>query len=149
MPLASLSTFAVMKPGPTTAKNSTIWIFQRLRNRMRAVHDSKLPNRPFRINGGGFSEQVKSGREAKKKSELAAQHIDDVVGRNYAFEVISFVDHGQGQQIVLIEEFGELFLLRVFMGGNQRLLDQAHHRSPHGRENDLRQRHRARQSPLG
>jgi hypothetical protein len=32
MPLASLSTFAVMKPGPTTAKNSSIRIFQLLSN---------------------------------------------------------------------------------------------------------------------
>src|SRR5262245_61350227 len=38
MPPASLSTFAVMKPGPTTAKNSRIRFFQRLRNLIRAVH---------------------------------------------------------------------------------------------------------------
>src|ERR1035441_1207946 len=35
MPLASLSTFAVMKPGPTTAKKSRIRNFQLLRNFMR------------------------------------------------------------------------------------------------------------------
>src|SRR5437879_13006004 len=34
---ASLSTFAVMNPGPTTAKNSRIRVFQRLRNLMGAV----------------------------------------------------------------------------------------------------------------
>src|SRR5579864_5792626 len=36
MPPASLSTLAVMKPGPTTAKNSRMRVFQRLRNLMRA-----------------------------------------------------------------------------------------------------------------
>src|SRR5258705_7558494 len=42
MPPASLSTFAVIKPGPTTEKNSRIWVFQRLRNCMRAVHGMKF-----------------------------------------------------------------------------------------------------------
>src|SRR5947209_11774813 len=41
MPPASLSTFAVMNPGPTTAKNSRIRLFQRLRKLMRAVHEHK------------------------------------------------------------------------------------------------------------
>ncbi len=37
MPPASLSTFAVMIPGPTTAKNSRIRIFQRFRNLIGTV----------------------------------------------------------------------------------------------------------------
>src|SRR5438874_1999433 len=49
MPLASLSTFAVMNPGPTTAKNSRIRVFQRLRNLIGAVHRS-THQRPLRIN---------------------------------------------------------------------------------------------------
>src|SRR5664279_6530748 len=38
MPPASLSTLAVIKPGPTTAKNSRIRTFQLFRNFMRAGH---------------------------------------------------------------------------------------------------------------
>src|SRR5947207_14663777 len=53
MPLASLSTFAVMKPGPTTAKNSRKRVFQRLSNFMgRHKHQRRL-----RINADGKTEQ--------------------------------------------------------------------------------------------
>src|SRR5208282_2585498 len=52
MPLASLSTFAVMKPGPTTAKNSRSRNFQDLRNFMRTGHRMVQidENRTIRIN---------------------------------------------------------------------------------------------------
>src|SRR5712692_2254014 len=41
MPLASLSTFAVMNPGPTTAKKIRIRVFQRLRNLIGTVRGHK------------------------------------------------------------------------------------------------------------
>src|SRR5215469_7510666 len=54
MPPASLSTFAVMNPGPTTARNSRIRVFQSLRNLMRTFRSHKMkaiyPQRPDRIN---------------------------------------------------------------------------------------------------
>lgn len=50
MPPASLSTFAVMKPGPTTARNSRIRVFQRLKNLMGTFHRHGSNQRPDRIN---------------------------------------------------------------------------------------------------
>src|SRR5271154_5356425 len=53
MPPASLSTFAVMKPGPTTAKNTRSRTFQLLRNLMRTGHKRNQisENSRTRING--------------------------------------------------------------------------------------------------
>src|ERR1700690_2369009 len=130
MPPASLSTFAVMNPGPTTAKNSRIWNFQRLRNFMRAVQGgSNMPNSRFRINGDGSSEQAKL-RCRKEKirvcrgrySKLGAQHIDDIVGRDHAHQMILPVDHRQGKQVVLIEQLSKFFLFRIFLAVNQAVL---------------------------
>jgi hypothetical protein len=63
MPPASLSTLAVMNPGPTTAKNSTIWVFQRLRNFISgAFRIATAVKRRFRINARRESEQVESAK---------------------------------------------------------------------------------------
>ena len=54
MPLASLSTLAVMKPGPTTAKNRSIRVLQRRKNlmgRMIVLDLMARHCRHFRING--------------------------------------------------------------------------------------------------
>src|ERR1700719_1854382 len=95
MPPASLSTFAVMNPGPTTAKKSRIRIFQRLKKFMCTFHGHKdetqtreLEQRPIfvlmrekagtqsrtRINAPHASEQTKSAKSVngKKKSNSGA-----------------------------------------------------------------------------
>ena len=46
MPPASLSTFAVINPGPTTAKKSRIRIFQRLKKFMRTFRRHKNETQP-------------------------------------------------------------------------------------------------------
>src|SRR5579859_4457123 len=67
MPPASLSTLAVMNPGPTTAKNSRIRVFQRLRNLMSTFrrHNLEQSNsqRRHRINVRRDSGQTKSACE--------------------------------------------------------------------------------------
>src|SRR5215472_17068607 len=68
MPPASLSTFAVMNPGPTTAKNSTIRVFQRLQNFfMRILRRHKVKRfgheRRHRINADWEFSQMKSGSD--------------------------------------------------------------------------------------
>jgi hypothetical protein len=40
----------VINPGPTTARNSRIWVFQRLRNFMGTFHKHGRNQRPDRIN---------------------------------------------------------------------------------------------------
>src|SRR4051812_43524365 len=78
MPPASLSTFAVMNPGPTTAKNSRIRIFQRLRNLMRPFRRHRdgaacSYQRRHRINAGRKNGQTKS---AKEPNHLLAAKAD-------------------------------------------------------------------------
>src|SRR4029077_11068893 len=90
MPPASLSTFAVMNPGPTTAKKSRIRIFQRLKKFMCTFHGHKdetqtreLTERPIfvlirgpalqsrtRINAPHTSEQTKSAKKSKWKEKV-------------------------------------------------------------------------------
>src|SRR5579864_4791106 len=105
MPPASLSTFAVMNPGPTTAKNSRIRVFQLLKNLMRTFRrhrDGAVSGyqRRHRINAGSESGQTKSARSVNKSVgiftewgkrvpevgrqllKLRSQHADHVVGRD-------------------------------------------------------------------
>ena len=78
---------------------------------MRAVQGrSNMLNSRFRINGDVFSEQAKlCCREEKSEhaqvcnSKLGAQHIDDVVGRDHAHQMILPVDYGQSEQVVFVE----------------------------------------------
>src|ERR1700730_7322354 len=91
MPPASLSTFAVMNPGPTTAKKSRIRIFQRLKKFMCTFRRHKdetqtrgLKQRPIfalmreragtqsrtRINAPHNSEQTKSAKKSKWKAKV-------------------------------------------------------------------------------
>src|SRR5689334_12689507 len=71
MPLASLSTLAVMNPGPTTAKNSKNRIFQRFRNLMVGTQKDRH-QRPNRIYAERKSEQAKG-------LQLRAQQADYVI----------------------------------------------------------------------
>src|SRR6266480_5639249 len=106
MPPASLSTFAVMNPGPTTAKNSRIRVFQRLRNLMGTVHkhgssttrqnkcrgefwigeigisrDFKDRNDCLSIRVGRFRcHRIRAIREKVKTSEFLAQEDDHING---------------------------------------------------------------------
>jgi hypothetical protein len=60
--------------------------------------------------------------------ELGAEHADYVVGSDDPDEFVVFVDHGEGDEIVFVEEFGDL----VFIGGgvskDKRLLGERHQR---------------------
>src|SRR4249919_791719 len=77
MPPASLSTLAVMNPGPMTANSSTIRDFQLLSEKVIGI-------------GAG--------------SALMPQHRDHVVGGDDAGQAFMFVDHGERNEVVLVEE---------------------------------------------
>src|ERR1700689_2966636 len=83
MPPASLSTLAVMIPGPTTARNSRVRPFQRFRSLMRAFHKHIAEDRVSRslrfraksrtrsrtrINAGMEFRQRKSAGRANKNA---------------------------------------------------------------------------------
>src|SRR5579872_3737405 len=96
MPPASLSTLAVMMPGPTTA----------ISRARRTRHDRSDVLSDVR-------------RVAGRTSVLPPQQIDDVVGRDDAGEASVFVDHRQGEQVVLVEELDDLVFRRVEMAADQ------------------------------
>src|SRR5580698_7545619 len=77
MPLASLSTLAVIKPGPTTAKNSMNRAFQLFRNFMGTVrrHRALRLRRCNRINGVQDSEQEKLENNSIQAKSSAKQLV--------------------------------------------------------------------------
>src|SRR5689334_22003851 len=89
MPPASLSTFAVMNPGPTTARNNATRVRHSLRSSFIA--------------------------------SAVAQHRDHVVGRDDAGQPAVLVDDGQRDQVVFVEQFGDLRLRRVGRARDVRL----------------------------
>src|ERR1700722_2996479 len=149
MPPASLSTFAVMNPGPTTAKNSRIRIFQLFRNFMRTFHGhmdgaNSRDKRRNRINVRSEFGQRKS-TECRYRSwvyeiedpspktrhrslQFAAKHADHIVRRDDSRELVVLVHDGESQQIVFIEQFGHIVLLDSFMSEDEWFLGQREHR---------------------
>src|SRR3954469_16529517 len=101
MPLASLSTLAVMKPGPTTAKNKSIRVLQRRKNlmgRMIVLDLMARHCRHFRINGEWGIWVVKV-LKTLCTLQLGPQQTNYVVGRDYACELLFVVHNGQSDQV--------------------------------------------------
>src|SRR5437867_3007300 len=113
MPPASLSTLAVMKPGPTTASTTMSRTFQALK-----LRGMSLMSRP---------------------SALVPQHRDDVVGGDEAGDSSVLVDDGQRDEVVLVEERRHLRLGRVGGARDVRLADVGEpRRQRRGRDLDER-----------
>src|SRR4051812_19068704 len=77
MPPASLSTLAVMKPGPMTASSST--------------------SRPFQCFGENFM-------NGARRLPRVSQHRDHVVCRDDAGKPLVLVHDGEGNEVVLVEQ---------------------------------------------
>src|SRR5437764_116186 len=92
MPFASLSTFAVMNPGPTTARKRT----SRLRHSLRRKSIACV-------------------------SVTMSQHRDHLVGGDDAGQASMCVDDGERDQVVFVEERRDLVLRRVRRAGDVRL----------------------------
>src|SRR5260370_17670066 len=82
MPPASLSTLAVMNPGPTAARMSAL----RTRQLLSSFIDASV---------------------------AVPQHRDHVVRRDDARNAAMLVHHGERDQVVFVEERGDLVLRRV------------------------------------
>src|ERR1700704_2580947 len=115
MPPASLSTFAVMKPGPTTAKKSARRIFQCFNEKRTVRPSAALP-----------------------------QHRDHVIGRDDAGEPAVLVYDGEGDQVVFVEELGDFIFWRVWSAGDVRVAEIGE-LSGRRRDRDLDKRHGSRQ----
>src|SRR4029453_18842746 len=114
MPPASLSTLAVMNPGPTTARKRASRLRQPRRNRARTT-GAVLPPQP--------RDHVISGDNAGEPSVL--------------------VDDREGDEVVLVEEGGDLVFRRVRRARDVWLAERRQLRR-RGRDRDLHKRHRAR-----
>ena len=60
---------------------------------------------------------MRAARENRPELQLFAEDGDNVVGLDYAGHAAMLVDHGQGVQVVLVEELGQLPLVQVGMAG--------------------------------
>src|SRR4051812_7758622 len=126
MPPASLSTFAVMKPGPTTARTRAIRrrhsLSQVITPHSRASEPTAC-DRPWSFDHDYGPRQRSGPANAGAVSPLMAvpQHRDYVVGGDDASQASVFVDDGESDQVVLVEECGDLGLWRVGCAGHVRL----------------------------
>src|SRR3954451_7307766 len=102
MPPASLSTLAVMKPGPTTAKNRT----RLCRQLLRAVVVMRLAFVP--------------------------QHRDDVVGGDDAGQPAVLIGDGERQQVVFVEQGRDFVIRRVRGARDVRLAQTGERRGGRG-----------------
>src|SRR5215472_12811829 len=129
MPLASLSTLAVMKPGPTTAKNNRIRVFQRLRKFMLPDRGmTRTYSRRFRINGLlGFREGEKlASREFDQKLgalQFRAEHGDHIIRCDNPRQTTLVVYHWQREQVVFVEQLDIFLLFCIGAAGDQGILD--------------------------
>jgi hypothetical protein len=94
-----------------------------------------------RINAPHASEQTKSAKNVngKKKSnpealtqleaengiltpslELRPQHVDYIIGGNYAHQLILLIDDREHEQIVLIEQFGNFVVAHILVDPHKR-----------------------------
>src|SRR5947207_15295156 len=93
MPPASLSTFAVMMPGPITASSAA--------RRTRPDRSDVL-------------------RAARRTSVLPPEQIDDVVCRDDSGEASVFVHDGKREQVVLVEQLDDFVFRRVEVTADER-----------------------------
>jgi hypothetical protein len=83
-----------------------------------------------RINAPHDSEQTKSVKRSLNGKpetarltpslELRSQHVDYVIGSNHAHQLILLIDDRKHEQIVLIEQFGNCFVVRTFVHPHKR-----------------------------
>src|SRR4051812_40404608 len=126
MPPASLSTLAVMKPGPTTARTRAIRtrhsLSQVITPHSRASEPTACdPLWPFDHRHGPRQRSGPAHAGAVSPLMAVPEHRDHVVGGDDAGEASMFVDDGEGDEVVLVEECGNLGLRRVACAGHVRL----------------------------
>src|SRR5215472_11575385 len=108
MPLASLSTFAVMNPGPTTAKISRIRIFQRLSHSIGHVHRG-LHNSP--------------SQNKREIAKTTTRKIEDVPERHYAKDITQLTAFDYTPEDLQI-----LAIKRTIVAAKSRFSRFTHHR---------------------
>ena len=56
-----------------------------------------------------------------KKSKSATEEADDVIGGDDADQHSFVIHHGQGEQVLFVEQLGNFIFLGFLVAGNERL----------------------------
>jgi hypothetical protein len=117
MPPESLSTFAVMNPGPSTARKRMIRIRQRFHMVTRVPRVGSLR---FWIYVKIFlTDHNRAGAEARRATaqlDFFAQKADDPLCLNHANHAALRVNDGKRVKIVFVEHFGQIILFQIQRG---------------------------------
>src|SRR5271157_2543892 len=96
-----------MNPGPMTARNISRRILHTLSRRIWGMTPEVQGETLKTTQNKRTSRNAPTGRPL----QLGAQHADDIIGGDHAGQHTFFVDYRQGEQVVLVEQFGDLFLV--------------------------------------
>src|SRR5437667_2064960 len=139
MPPASLSTLAVMIPGPTTNEKTS----KCLRNRRKRL---KFTGSHFTNRSQRGSRSV-SSRSSVANAVLSAlhHHFENIVGGDNAKQMVLWTHHGQGHQVVLVEQVRHHVLVGISLDGNDRVCAELFERRIGLRQQNAGQGYRADQ----
>ena len=96
------------------------------RTRINAPHDSEQTKSAKSVNGKKKSnpealtpQEAENGR-LTPSLELRSQHVDYVIGGNYAHQLILLIDDREHEQIVLVEQFCNCVIAHILVDPHKR-----------------------------
>jgi len=96
------------------------------RTRINAPHDSEQTKSAKNLNERKSRTRKRSPNRKPETArltpslELRPQHVDYVIGGNYAHQLILLIDDRQHEQIVLIEQFGNCVVAHILVDPHKR-----------------------------
>ena len=96
------------------------------RTRINAPHDSEQTKSAKNLNGKKKSNPEASPNRKPETArltpslELRPQHVDYVIGGNYAHQLILLIDDRKHEQIVLVEQFGNCVVTHILVDPHKR-----------------------------
>src|SRR5580704_2252530 len=122
MPPASLSTFEVMSPGPTTARNRAMRLRQKAERRLKFVPRLfQAPRASVNVVQVFIARILDESFFSARFLELPAHPADYVVHRDCSDGMLLLVDDGEAAQIVFVEQFENVFVLGIRRNKKERL----------------------------
>src|ERR1700722_13625589 len=130
MPPESLSTLAVMNPGPRTARKRMIRIRQRFHMEMRVPKLDSLGWVHCSLWICGkiiLTDHNRAGAEARRATaqlDFFAQKADDPLSLHHANHTALRVNDGKRVQVVFVEHFSQIILFQIRRAGDYAGLGQ-------------------------
>ena len=100
------------------------------RTRINAPHDSEQTKNVKILNPKKSRDRKRSPHRKPETARLTptlklrSQHVDYVIGGNYAHQLILLIDDREHEQIVLIEQFGNCVVAHILVYPHKRHLSQ-------------------------